>query len=374
MDFSAASLHCQDTDLISVSKPNHTKNIQGPYNILTMDYYSNPRPSMDSAYQLDNIRFRYGEKVALSLPSLTVQPKQVTALIGENGSGKSTLLNVLGFLATPETGKIQFFGQTVNKRKHLEFRRRIGFLAQKPYMLRGTVLDNITIALKMHGISGPSRIQKAKSAMERLGISHCANQEAKKISGGELQKAALARILALEPEVLILDEPFGYLDQTSAHLLESFIESFAEDSGKTLVFSTHNRLQGLALADNVISLVNGKTVKTPLINLFKGNIHNHTFDTGKIEIMLTGKTHVGSHISIDPHEIVISRQPLDSSIRNSYCGRITVIAEEMGAVRIGIDAGERFQALITDEALKALHLHLGDLAWVNFKSNSVTVF
>lgn len=329
---------------------------------------------MDSAYQLDNILFRYGEKVALSLSSLTLQSQQITALIGENGSGKSTLLNLLGFLATPETGNIQFFGQAVTKQRHLKFRRRTGFLAQKPYMLRGTVLDNITIALKMHGVPAPRRINKAMAAMEHLGIAHCADQEAKKISGGELQKAALARILALKPEVLILDEPFGYLDQTSIHLLEDFIESFIQDSGHTLIFSTHNRLQGLALADNVISLVNGKTVKTPLINLYKGDIRNHTFDTGKIEITLTGRTHTGSHISIDPHEIVISRQPLDSSIRNSYCGRITAIAEEMGAVRIGIDAGERFQALITYEALDALHLHLGDLAWVNFKSNSVTVF
>lgn len=329
---------------------------------------------MALAYQLDNILFRYGEKVALSLPSLTVQSQQITALIGENGSGKSTLLNLLGFLTKPENGEIHFFDQSINPKKYLELRRHIGFLAQKPYMLRGTVLDNITIALKMHGITGSSRVKKAMAAMERLNIAHCADQEAKKISGGELQKAALARILALDPEVLILDEPFGYLDQTSSNLLENFIESFAEDTGKTLIFSTHNRLQGLALADKVISLVNGKTVKTPLINLYKGTIQNHTFNTGKIEITLTGEIHDGSHISIDPHEIVISRQPLHSSIRNSYCGRVTSIVEEMGSVRIGIDAGERFQALITYEALKELQLHLGDSAWVNFKSNSVIVF
>ena len=158
------------------------------------------------------------------------------------------------------------------------------------------------------------------------------------------------------------------------HLLENFIESFVEDTQKTLIFSTHNRLQGLALADNVISLVDGKVVKTPLINLYKGSIKNHVFHTGKLQIILPGDINECTHISIDPSEIVISRQPLHSSIRNNFYGRVTAIAEERGSVRIGINAEERFQALITYEALKELQLHLGDSVWVNFKSNSVVAF
>lgn len=329
---------------------------------------------MATAYQLDNIIYRYGEKIVLSLPSLTILSGQTTALIGANGSGKSTLLHLLVFLTTPYSGEIQFFDQSVSTNQHLKLRRRVGFLAQKPYMLQGTALDNITIALKLHDIPKTNRIKKAMAAMEQLNIAHCATQQAKMLSGGEQQKVAMARILALEPRMLILDEPFSFLDQSSAHLLENFIESFIADTRKTLIFSTHNRLQGLALADNVISLVDGKAVKTPLINLYNGSIKNHAFHTGKLQVTLPGDINEGSHISIDPGEIVISKQPLNSSIRNNYCGRVTAIAEEMGSVRIGIDAGEKFQALITYEALKELQLHLGDTAWVNFKSNSVVVF
>ena len=329
---------------------------------------------MTPAYQLDNIIYRYGEKIALSLPSLTIQSGQTTALIGANGSGKSTLLHLLVFLTTPGNGKMHFFGQSVKTNQYLKLRRRVGFLAQKPYMLSGTVLENITIALKLHDTPKTNRVKKAMAAMEQLNITHCATQQAKMLSGGEQQKVALARILALTPEVLILDEPFNYLDQSSAHLLENLIKSFVQDTEKTLLFSTHNRLQGLAMADNVISLVDGKAVKTPLINLYTGSIKNHAFHTEKLQITLPGNINKGSHISIDPGEIVISKQPLSSSIRNHYCGRVTTISEEMGRVRIGIDAGENFQALITYEALKELQLHLGDTAWVNFKSNSVVVF
>ena len=329
---------------------------------------------MTYAYQLNNIIYRYKQSIALSLPVLNIESGQITALVGSNGSGKSTLLNLLAFLTFPEQGEIQFFNSTVTLKQHLQYRKCIGFLAQKPYMLRGTVLDNITLPLKMHGVRKSDRQNKAWVILEQLDIAHCAEQQAKNLSGGELQKVALARILIQEPRVLLLDEPFSYLDQQSNHLLENFIASYAQQPAKTLIFSTHNRLQGLALANNVISLVDGKSVLTPLINLFQGTVKNHSFDTGKITITLPDHITKGSHISIDPGEIVISKRPLSSSMRNNYTGRITTITEERGNVRITLAAGEKFHALITHQALYELDLNLGDNAWINFKSNCVVVF
>ncbi len=329
---------------------------------------------MTNAYQLNNIIFRYKQRIALSLPKLNIESGQITALVGSNGSGKSTLLNLLAFLTYPEQGKIQFFDSAVTPKQQLLFRKRTGFLTQKPYMLRGTVLDNITLALKLRDTRKATRNNKAMAILEQLDIVHCVEQQAKNLSGGELQKVALARVLALDPEVLLLDEPFSYLDQHSSHSLESFIASYVQQSKRTLIFSTHNRLQGLALAKNVISLVNGKSVSTPLINLFQGTITNQSFDTGNITITLPDNISEGRHVSIDPGEIVISRQTLSSSIRNNYCGRIITINEEMGNVRITVDAKEKFHALITHQALSELNLNLGDNVWVNFKSNCVVVF
>lgn len=329
---------------------------------------------MANAYQLNNIIFRYKQNIALSLPKLNIESGHITSLVGSNGSGKSTLLNLLAFLSYPDQGTIQFFDSTVTPKQQLAYRRRIGFLTQKPYMLRGTVLNNINLALKLRGASNATRTHKATAILKQLDIAHCAEKKAKNLSGGELQKVALARILALDPEVLLLDEPFSYLDLHSSHLLENFITSYVQQSARTLIFSTHNRLQGLALAKNVISLVDGKSVSTPLINLFQGTVKNHSFDTGKITITLPDNTTEGKHISIDPGEIVISKQALSSSMRNNYCGRIITINEEKGNVRITVDAKEKFHALITHQALSELNLNLGDYAWVNFKSNCVVVF
>ena len=329
---------------------------------------------MTSAYRLKNVSYRYGNTEALSLPILSIQAKQTTALLGPNGSGKSTLLHLLAFLTTASAGEIFFHDVLVGSADLPGLRKRIGFLAQKPYMLRGTVLDNIHLTFKLRGIAQHLWQQKSSAVLERLQISHCAGQQARQLSGGELQKAALARILAVEPEILILDEPFSFLDQASAQRLEKQLTGYLAETGATLIFSTHNRLQGFALADEVVSLVKGKRVESPLINLFHGQVNEHHFDTGKLQIMLPDDIATGNHASIDPHEIVLSRQPLSSSIRNHYNGRVITIAEEMGKVRVSIDAGELFQALITYQALSELRLSLGGSVWINFKSNSVVVF
>lgn len=329
---------------------------------------------MTDLYRLTDIRYSYGDILALSLPSLHIETGRITALIGPNGCGKSTLLNLLAFLEPPHQGNLCFQGQTVSSKHYPALRRRIGFLPQKPYMLRGTVADNLDLTLKFHGFRKPFRSQRINNTLEYLNIAHLRSQKAAHLSGGELQKVALARAWVTEPEVLLLDEPFSHLDQSSLLLLERFIASFPQETGCSLVFSTHNRLQGLALADEVISLIKGKQTKTPLINLFAGRIDNHIFNTGKLSVALTGEVSACRHISIDPHEIVLSRQPLVSSIRNQFQGRITTITEYMGQVKISVTAGEVFQVLINFEAFKELDLSLGDTVWVSFNSNSIMIF
>jgi tungstate transport system ATP-binding protein len=329
---------------------------------------------MSLAYQLCNIRFDYGEKTALSLPELSIDAGKATALVGPNGCGKSTLLNLLAFVEKPNLGRILFFGELARPEKWFSFRQRIGYLPQKPYMLHGTVLDNLNLALKLRDIPKKLWQNRIDTILERLNIAHLKNHKAASLSGGELQKAALARTLVTDPKVLLLDEPFSYLDQASNQLLARVISECLKEMQATLVFSTHDRLQALALADEVISLVGGEQIKSPLINLYHGVCKQHVFSTGKIDIILTADIVDCQHVSVDPHEIVLSRQPLVSSIRNQFQGKVLAIAEEMGKVRVAVDAGEIFQALITYEALNDLKIQLGDKVWVSFKSNSVVAF
>ncbi|MFW5443963.1 MAG: ATP-binding cassette domain-containing protein [Methylococcaceae bacterium] len=328
---------------------------------------------MTNAYQLKNITFTYHKTLALSVAELNIQANKITALIGPNGCGKSTLLNLLAFLQKQQQGQINFFSETANQQTIPNIIKRISFLPQKPYMLRGTVADNLNLTLKFHNIKN-NRAEQIHSALEKLNILHLSQQTAKTLSGGEQQKVALARAIITNPDVLLMDEPFSYLDHNSELLLEQFIQHYIKEHNKTLIFSTHNRLQGIAIADNVISLVKGELVNSPLINLFHGCSDNLIFNTGKIQILLTNNTEEYRHVSIDPNEIVLSREPLISSMRNQYPGKVTVIADESGKIRVGVLAGELFQVLITPQALKQLNLSIGDPLWVNFKSNSILAF
>ncbi|MCK4842660.1 MAG: ATP-binding cassette domain-containing protein, partial [Methylococcales bacterium] len=235
------------------------------------------------------------------------------------------------------------------------------------------VIENLALALKLHNKKIDSLISIHK-VLDEIQINHLSQQQAKTLSGGELQKVALARAIITNPDVLLMDEPFSYLDHSSEQWLEQFIHSYVKKHNKTLIFSTHNRLQGIAIADDVISLIKGKLVKTPLINLYHGVVKNHLFDTGKIQILLADEQQSYQHVSIDPNEIVLSRELIQSSMRNQFKGKVTGIVDEMGKIRITLLAGEIFQVLITKQALKELDISLADQLWVNFKSNSILAF
>ncbi len=329
---------------------------------------------MTAAYQINNLQFNYGNLTALSIKRLLINPCKITALVGPNGCGKSTLLNVLALLQAPTNGEIIFYGQTVNPEKMATLRKRIAFLPQKPYLFRGSVEDNLTLTLKFNGVAKNQHQANIKQALKIFDIEHLRHQPAKTLSGGELQKTALIRAILTNPQVLLLDEPFSYLDHDSEQSLQQFICDYSHENDKTLIFSTHNRLQGLSIASEVISLINGRPVNTPLINVYHGYLEKQLFNTGKIQIYLPDAPHQGRHVSIDPQEIVLSKHPLISSMRNQFQGKITAIAEENKNIRITINAGEIFQAIITHNALKDLNLVLGNKIWVNFKSNTVTIF
>ena len=326
---------------------------------------------MAIAYLLTDISFQYNAKIVLSINSLAIAANKTTAVIGPNGSGKSTLLNILAFLQAPYSGQLQFFATSTEESTFQKLRHRVGWLAQKPYLLRGTVTDNIELALKLRNTPKADRPARINDVLERINITHLSDQQCSQLSGGEKQKVALARTLAIEPEVLIMDEPFSYLDQASTRVIENFIEHYS----KTLIFSTHTRLQGQALADQVITLINGKSVQTPLVNLFHGVIDGDQFITGKISITLAETISSAKHIAIDPGQIVLSRAALASSMRNHFQGRITNIGEATkGNVRLHINAGETFDVLITHQALQELQLTVSSSVWVNFKSNAVSIF
>jgi tungstate transport system ATP-binding protein len=327
------------------------------------------------AYRLDAVEYAYGGgRPALSIEHLAIGAGRITALIGPNGAGKTTLLNLLAFLAHPVSGRLSFFGRDAAVEDPVALRRRIGWVAQNPYFLRGSVADNVVLALKLRGFPRGARRPAVASALERVGLAGFAGRPVSALSGGERQRVALARALAPCPEVLLFDEPFTYLDQSGVSVIEGIILAYARESGNTVIFSTHERLHGVALADDSVSLFAGKPVGAALINLFHGRLGDGDFDTGKLVMQVPRTLAQGTHLALDPEEIVLSPEPLDSSLRNAFPGRIVTIAEDGGRVRVTVDVGEKLHAFITPESLHILDLRLGKTVWVSFKATAVKVF
>jgi len=329
---------------------------------------------MTPLYRIANLVFAYRQHPAIEIESLDIEFGSVSALIGPNGSGKSTLLSLLAFLLMPDNGFIEYRGENAVKSRSLDLRRRVGLVTQNPYLFNGSVLQNIELGLKLRGVRKRLRKKISSASLKRVGLGEYKDLDVRELSGGQAQRVALARTLALDPEVLLFDEPFSYLDRSSVAMVERLISDFRDHPEKSVVFTTHDSVHGIAIADREIGLVNGKLGRSPLVNVFHGYIKSGRFITSKITVLLPEKVSWGSCLAVEPSEIVLSLKPLNTSIRNVFSGRVVSILEDQGRVRMTVEAGETFHALITYEALKQMGFSLGQSLWLGFKSTAVKVF
>ena len=209
---------------------------------------------MESLYQISSLAFSYPGRKVLDLDELLIARNQVTAVVGPNGSGKSTLFDILAFLRKPDAGTILFRGNPASGTRSALLRRQVGYVQQKPYLMRMSVRDNIGLGLKFRGETRAAINAAVNAVAGELGITALLDRDAGKLSGGEIQKVALARALALQPEVVIMDEPFTYLDEATVHDIEEWIAGQRKTRNKTIIFSTHDRLRAQSLSDTVLNL------------------------------------------------------------------------------------------------------------------------
>lgn len=328
---------------------------------------------MTYAYQLNKIKVHYGEQLALDIEQLNIPANECLAVLGENGAGKSTLFHLLALLQQPDAGDIHVFNENVAELK-TQYRQRIGLVDQHPYMLPGTVADNIRLALKLQKVDKSQHQSRLIQVLKTVNLTRLANQSASTLSGGEQRRVAIARVLAFEPEILLLDEPFANLDSFHQQQLEDVINGLSSSGNRTVLFSTHDRLQALAITPHALQLVRGKLVSAPLLNLFHGHYDGERFHTNALKIFAAEGSPSARHIAIDPLAITISTEThSDSSARNQLPGRLISISESGKAIRLTVDCGDKFEVIISHQALSALQLSLGDSVWISFKATAVTV-
>jgi tungstate transport system ATP-binding protein len=187
--------------------------------------------------------------------SFTIHAAGLTALLGPNGAGKSSLLKLCHGLLPLSSGSIRWGDADVQ-----EVQQKQAMVFQRPVLLRRSAAENIEHVLKLRGASAGERARVIKASLDWAGLGGIADMPARKLSGGEQQSLTIARAWALNPEVLLLDEPTANLDPAATRRVEDLIRSFA-GAGKKIIMATHNIAQAQRLADEVLFLTHGRLLE-----------------------------------------------------------------------------------------------------------------
>ncbi|MBW2503844.1 MAG: ATP-binding cassette domain-containing protein [Deltaproteobacteria bacterium] len=213
---------------------------------------------MDRLFQLKDITVSLGERFTLNVHNLELRPEKIYVFTGPNGAGKSTLLKVLSFLLLPSSGQLWFQEQQVTSESNIRnrLRRLVTLVEQSPYLFSGSVYHNLAFGLRIRGIRGAEQKRRIIRALQMVGMNRYLKCNVRELSGGEAQRVALARALALEPEVLILDEPAANIDRDSLEMIEAILRQLP-GKGVTVIMSTHDSQQPERVGGQVIALKDG---------------------------------------------------------------------------------------------------------------------
>ncbi|MBI2310955.1 MAG: energy-coupling factor ABC transporter ATP-binding protein [Betaproteobacteria bacterium] len=191
---------------------------------------------MTPLLEMRGLRKRYGGRVVFDIPSLTLEAGESYVVMGDNGCGKTTLLRVLAGLEPADAGEYRFEGKPVPLQPYPEWlRRQVIYVHQHPYLFRTSIAHNVAYGLRSRGLSRADCEAKVREAMEWGGVAHLADVPPHRLSGGEKQRVALARVRVLEPKVYLFDEPTANLDQEGRAMTIELIQRLCSANNTVLV-------------------------------------------------------------------------------------------------------------------------------------------
>ncbi len=342
---------------------------------------------------------RRGEQAVLQVSKLDIQQGEVLAVIGPNGAGKSTLLLVLARLLQPLTGRVYFRGSPIEQENDLSYRRRIALVLQEPLLMHQTVFDNVACGLRFRGMARATVKQRTEDWLKRLDIYPLRNRPAQRLSGGEAQRTSLARAFVLQPELLLLDEPFSALDAPTRGRLMQDLHALLSQTNITTVFITHDLDEALLLGDRVAVLLGGvlRQVGRPqdvftapsdgevaafvgVETVIAGKVsasHNGQVSVAAdgLQLEAVGEIAVGTPVlfCLRPEDITLSTSSsgIVSSARNHLSGNIVRMTPSGPLVRVVVDCSVPVVALITRGSANEMKLAAGQTVTASFKATAV---
>jgi len=334
--------------------------------------------------KLESISKRYNSsEFSLNINNLDFKNGHMNVIAGPNGSGKSTLLNLLGFLDKPDMGNILVDGESISSINNSNngLRKKIGFIRQSPYLFNDNARENVALGLRIRKYPGDEIVSRVSDILAKLKIQHLSNRNVRSLSRGEYQRVAIARVIVLEPEILLMDEPTANIDDQSILSIEDTIRGIQRRFNPIIIMTTNLLNQAYRMSPDIISIREGKIVNFIHENVFFGEIKDYGKGlksmnlSGDIEIIFSTETRGKGYIAVDPGNIVISKEAIKTSARNAFDGIIIGIESLGPNIRILIDVRKQIKiySIITKQSFEEMGINIGSEAVINFKVNSVKV-
>ncbi len=330
--------------------------------------------------------------------AIDVDPGEVLAVLGPNGSGKTTLLRAIAGLVPVDRGRIRIDDTILDDAAAAIFvppeRRPVGVVFQHYLLFEHlTALGNVAFGLRARGIPKAEARQRAHAWLDRVGLDTHAGARPRELSGGQAQRVALARALAIDPQILLLDEPLAALDAATRRQVRRDLRQHLDGFDGVRILVTHDPVDAYALADQVAIFDQGRIVQTGTVS----EITSHPRSRFVAELIGTNLiagtlgadglvTPNGVHVAVvaeftgrafavvRPQSITLSRHVADTSARNSFTGVIDDIDRLGDRVRVGIDAPIHLTAEITASALETLQLYVGDQVQAAVKATDIDIY
>jgi sulfate transport system ATP-binding protein len=304
---------------------------------------------------IQDISKRFGDFTALDDVSLEVPEGSLTALLGPSGSGKSTLLRIIAGLETPDSGAVMIAGADVSDVRPQK--RGIGFVFQHyAAFTHMTVRENVAFGLRIRKRPKDEIQARVDELLALVGLTKWAQQRPSQLSGGQRQRMALARALAVQPKVLLLDEPFGALDATVRAELRAWLRRLHDEQGVTTVLVTHDQEEAMEVADR-IAVMSAGTIE-------QVGAPREIYDRPATEFVMgfVGPVSRLGDKLVRPHDVTISMEPRDDSIE-AMVRRVVHLGFEV-RLELELPDGSEARAQLTRAQAAELEVGNGDIVYV----------
>ena len=336
-------------------------------------------------FSVRHLLVRFDGRPALEVDGLDIEEGGITVLTGENGSGKTTLLRVLNGLLAPDRGAVLYRGLPVRTGRARQaagpgadpVRSECVMVHQSPLMFRGTVFQNVSYGLRLRAVPRDEARRRVARSLERVGMGGTEHRRATGLSGGEKQRVAIARALALEPRVLLLDEPTANIDPDFRRSVEGLLRSISA-GGSTLLLCSHDREFAFRLCARYVPLEAGR-LAARRDNVLPGRVARTDeqftyFRAGTAEILCPAREGDFAVAVLPLDDVLLSKEPLASSARNRFLGTVTSVQADGSLLRVTLDCGFPVQTLVTHAAADELAVGQGRRFFVTFKASAVRLY